>query len=80
MMSGNGPPQGEPNAPLRVGELPPHLSNSQLNSLLACAHRYYLERILRVDVPQIPAWWFVGGDTVHKLAEKFELRRLGIRS
>lgn len=80
MTTGNGPPTGKPNALPRVGELPPHLSNSQLNSLLACAHRYYLERILRVDAPQIPAWWFVGGGAVHRLAERFELQRLGVRS
>lgn len=62
------------------GERPRHLSNSQLNGLLSCQYRYYLERILRVDVPEIPAWWFIGGSTVHQLAERYELRRLGVTS
>jgi PD-(D/E)XK nuclease superfamily len=51
-----------------------HLSNSQLDLLLSCARRYYLRRILQVDLKEVPSWWLVGGSSVHLLTETYERR------
>ena len=53
-----------------------HLSNSQLNELLACAWRYKLRRIDGVSIPEVPAWWLIGGTTVHSLTETWEKMRV----
>lgn len=49
-----------------------HLSNSQLNGLLSCQWRYYLERVLGLRRADVPAWYFIGGNTVHAVTEKWE--------
>jgi hypothetical protein len=54
-----------------------HLSNSQINELLACSYRWYLRRVAGVDIPEVPAWWLLGGTTVHTVAEKWERQRDG---
>lgn len=50
-------------------ELPAHISHSQVSTYLSCAKRYYLEKV--VNVPQVPAWWFVGGSAVHEVFEQY---------
>jgi putative RecB family exonuclease len=37
---------------------------------MECGKRYQLEKIQHV--PQIPAWWFVGGGAVHELTEMWD--------
>lgn len=44
-----------------------HLSYSALDSLLTCGERFRLERVL--NVPQTPAWWFIGGSAFHTATE-----------
>lgn len=53
-----------------VGEAPAHLSHSQVESLLSCGMRYYLERVLKA--PSVPAWWFIGGSVVHGVTEHMD--------
>ena len=48
-----------------------YLSYSSLTSWLDCGERFRLERVL--DAPQSPAWWFIGGDAVHKATEDCDL-------
>lgn len=48
-----------------------YLSYSSLSSWLDCGERFRLERVL--DAPQEPAWWFIGGDAVHKATEDCDL-------
>lgn len=47
-----------------------HLSNSQLGTLLACAHRWLLQKHHKAK--EISAWWNVGGSSVHTLTEEWE--------
>lgn len=51
-------------------DLPPHMSPSQVNSLLTCGEQYRLERVERV--PSRPMWAGVGGTTVHKVTEELD--------
>jgi hypothetical protein len=51
-------------------KFPPHLSPSQINSLLTCGEKFRLERVLRV--PQRPMWAGIGGSVVHKLTEELD--------
>lgn len=50
--------------------LPPHLSPSQINTIMTCGEMFRLERIVRV--PSRPMWASVGGSTVHKITEKLD--------
>lgn len=51
-------------------EAPAHFSYSALSSYIECNKRYELEKIKRV--PQIPAWWFVGGSAFHTVSEQYD--------
>lgn len=53
-----------------------HLSHSQHTSYLRCPHAYFLERVAKA--PAVPAWWFLGGSTVHYVTEMWE--RLNLSS
>ena len=46
------------------------VSYSAFTSWLKCGKAYQLERIF--GVPGLPAWYFVGGSTVHKVTEDFD--------
>ena len=48
-----------------------HLSYSSLTSWLDCGERFRLERVL--NAPQSDAWWFLGGDSIHKASEEADL-------
>jgi hypothetical protein len=50
---------------------PKHLSFSQYTSYLRCGKAYELERI--EHAPSLPAWWFLGGSTVHEVTEEIDL-------
>lgn len=50
--------------------LPAHLSHSALTTFLQCGHKYYLSRV--VKEPEVPAWWFIGGNAVHTATENFD--------
>lgn len=50
--------------------LPAHLSHSALTTFLSCGHKYYLSRV--VNEPEIPAWWFIGGNAIHTATENFD--------
>lgn len=52
------------------------LSHSQLNGWANCSEQYRLERIVRV--PQIPAWYLIGGNAVHEATEHHDLREHGV--
>lgn len=45
----------------------PHLSYSAVSSLSDCGERFRLERV--AQVPQAPAWWFIGGKAYHTATE-----------
>lgn len=45
----------------------PHLSYSAVSSLSECGERFRLERV--EQVPQNPAWWFIGGKAYHVATE-----------
>lgn len=47
-----------------------HLSYSAVDNLATCGERYRLERI--VQVPQEPAWWFIGGSAIHRATESID--------
>lgn len=47
------------------------MSYSALASWLDCGERFRLERVL--NAPQSKAWWFIGGDAVHKATERCDL-------
>jgi CRISPR/Cas system-associated exonuclease Cas4 (RecB family) len=44
-----------------------HLSYSAVDSLAQCGERFRLERV--AQVPQQPAWWFIGGSAFHLASE-----------
>lgn len=46
---------------------PTYLSYSQFTTYQACSWAYHLTRIQKVDEP--PAWWFVGGTSLHSAAD-----------
>lgn len=48
-----------------------YLSYSSLSSWLDCGERFRLERVL--NAPQSDAWWFIGGDAVHKATEDCDI-------
>ena len=50
--------------------MPGHFSYSALSSYMQCGKSYELQRIRKV--PEIPAWWFVGGSAVHALTEQWD--------
>ena len=51
-----------------------YLSYSSLSSWLECSKRFELERVL--NAPQTEAWWFLGGNAVHKASELLDLGEL----
>lgn len=56
-------------------DLPPHVSHSQLTSWASrCQKAFFLERL--AGAPTIPAWWLVGGSTVHEVTEELDRRGL----
>jgi hypothetical protein len=50
-----------------------HLSNSSLDDWFSCQFRFWLRRIVGIDEPRPPAWYFVGGSTGHSVTEKWEV-------
>lgn len=55
--------------------LPEHVSHSQLTSWAErCQKEFFLRRIARA--PELPAWWLVGGSTVHEVTEELDRRGL----
>lgn len=54
----------------RESPFPPHLSPSQISSLLTCGEKFRLERVERV--PSRPMWASIGGSVVHKLTEEMD--------
>lgn len=61
-----------------MNSLPLHVSHSQFTSWLRCQKAFELERLARA--PKTPAWWLVGGSTVHEVTEHLdrEALRLGL--
>lgn len=47
-----------------------YLSYSSMTSWLDCGQRFELERVL--NAPQQRAWWFVGGDALHRASEMLD--------
>lgn len=45
-------------------------SFSALTSWLRCGKAYQLSRIQKV--PRAPAWWFIGGNAVHRATERYD--------
>jgi hypothetical protein len=54
----------------RESPFPPHLSPSQISSMLTCGEQFRLQRVKRV--PQRPMWASIGGTVVHKLTEELD--------
>lgn len=54
----------------RESPFPPHLSPSQIGSLLTCGEKFRLERVERV--PSRPMLASIGGSVVHKLTEEID--------
>lgn len=54
----------------RESPFPPHLSPSQISSMLTCGEQFRLQRVERV--PQRPMWASIGGTVVHKLTEELD--------
>lgn len=55
--------------------LPAHVSHSQLTSWAErCQKEFQLRRLQRA--PVVPAWWLVGGLTVHEVTEELDRRGL----
>lgn len=55
--------------------LPAHVSHSQLTSWAErCQKAFQLRRIQ--GAPEVPAWWLVGGSTVHEVTEELDRRGL----
>lgn len=53
----------------------PHLSYSAIDTLSGCGERFRLERV--VQVPQEPAWWFIGGTAFHTASEYLDRGEFG---
>lgn len=51
-------------------ELPDYASYSSLTTWLDCGWQYVLTRA--VKVPEKPAWYFIGGSTLHEVTEKLD--------
>lgn len=49
---------------------PAHLSYSALSDYLQCPKLYQLKRLL--GLPEVPAWWQVGGKAVHSATEAYD--------
>jgi hypothetical protein len=49
-----------------------HVSHSQLGDWLRCQKQFQLKRIQRA--PKVPAWWLVGGSTIHEVTEDLDKR------
>lgn len=49
---------------------PPHMSHSAAVSYLRCPKSYELERLS--GMTPVPAWWFIGGTTVHNVTETYD--------
>lgn len=50
--------------------IPPHISYSALTTYQSCGTKYYLSRIEKR--PEVPAWWFAGGNAVHTATEEID--------
>ena len=53
-----------------MAELPPYVSYSQVTGWSDCGEQYRLQRIERV--PEVGAWWSVGGTAVHSATEAYD--------
>lgn len=53
-----------------VAALPPHVSNSQIDTVGDCGAKYRMQRV--DQLPQIPQWANIGGTTFHAAVEAFE--------
>lgn len=51
-------------------ELPDYASYSSLTTWLDCGWQYVLTRA--VKVPELPAWYFIGGTTLHEVTEHLD--------
>ena len=51
-------------------ELPSYVSYSGLSTWLQCGYQYFLTRM--VDVDEVPAWYLIGGNAVHKATEDYD--------
>lgn len=56
---------------------PPHMSYSQLSSMLKCGEQYRLEKVCHV--PSRPSWAGVGGSAVHTATEVHDYATFGLR-
>lgn len=56
--------------PVPAASLPPHLSNSQTDTIGDCATKYRLQRV--EALPQIPQWANIGGTAFHAAVEAIE--------
>lgn len=51
-------------------EIPAYVSYSSLTTWLQCGWQYVLTRM--AQVPEQPAWYFVGGNAVHEATETYD--------
>jgi hypothetical protein len=51
-------------------EIPDHVSYSSFTTYLDCGWSYVLTR--GAKVAEKPAWWFIGGNTVHEATEQLD--------
>lgn len=51
-------------------ELPSYVSYSGLSTWLQCGYQYFLTRMVNVD--EVPAWYLIGGNAVHKATEDYD--------
>lgn len=56
--------------PVPVAILPPHVSNSQIDTAGDCLAKYRMQRV--DQLPQIPQWANIGGATFHAAVESWE--------
>lgn len=54
---------------------PSHLSYSSFTTLTECGEKFRLTRVLQI--PEDPAWYFLGGTAVHTATERFDLGGYG---
>src|SRR5258707_11870192 len=68
-----------PTATLRPHDLN-YMSHSKYTGMLWCSKQYELGRL--AGAPALPAWWFIGGSTVHEVTEAYDrlaLSKSGVR-
>lgn len=53
---------------------PPHRSYSSFTTWQSCGKQWQLQREL--SVPEVPAWYLVGGSAVHSATEAYDKARL----